>query len=165
MAEEQLFRTAISGFNKDDVIAYIDGINRAATENQEWFDRQSKAMAETIKKLTKENTALKDAAQPGTANAELEEKLMKANAVIEELNARIISLGNNDNSEALEALRQEKETVSNNLRQACQRIYDEQKKNEQLTATVEELKNKLEKGEDVSLIGELNAKILSLIHI
>lgn len=162
MAEEQLFRTAISGFNKDDVIAYIDGINRAATENQEWFDRQSKAMAETIKKLTKENTALKDAAQPGTADAELEEKLIKANAVIEELNARIISLGKNDNSEAIEALRQEKETVSNNLRQACQRIYDEQKKNEQLTAAVEELKNKLEKGEDVSLIGELNAKISSL---
>ena len=161
MAEEQLFRTAISGFNKDDVIAYIDGINRAATENQEWFDRQSKAMAETIKKLTKENTELRDAAE-NTADPELEEKLMKANAVIEELNARILAQGENDNSEALEALRQEKETIANNLRQACQRIYDEQKKNEQLTAEIEELKHKLENSGDPAVVAELKAKVASL---
>ncbi len=66
MAEEQLFRSAIGGFNKEDVIEYIDGINRAAAENQDWFDRQSKAMAETIKRLTQENNSLKSAAT-GTA--------------------------------------------------------------------------------------------------
>ena len=58
MADEQsIFRTAISGYNKDDVNAYIEGINRAAAENQDWFDRQTKAMADTIKRLTKENNA------------------------------------------------------------------------------------------------------------
>ena len=67
MAEEQLFRSAIGGFNKEDVIEYIDGINRAAAENQDWFDRQSKAMAETIKRLTQENNSLKSAA---TSNAQ-----------------------------------------------------------------------------------------------
>lgn len=57
-----MFRSAIGGFNKEDVIEYIDGINRAAAENQDWFDRQSKAMAETIKRLTQENNSLKSAA-------------------------------------------------------------------------------------------------------
>ena len=59
MADEPLFRTAISGFNKDDVNVYIEGLNRAAAENQDWFDRQSKAMADTIKRLTRENNRLK----------------------------------------------------------------------------------------------------------
>ena len=76
MADEQsLFRTAISGFNKDDVIAYIEGINRAAAENQDWFDRQTKAMADTIKRLTKENNALKAAGADPAAFDQLREQL------------------------------------------------------------------------------------------
>lgn len=89
MAVEQLFRTAISGFHKDDVIAYIEGINRAAAENQDWFDRQTKAMADTIKRLTKENQALKAAgADPAVLEqlrAELTEKTQECESVREEL--------------------------------------------------------------------------------
>ena len=90
MADEQsLFRTAISGFNKDDVIAYIEGINRAAAENQDWFDRQTKAMADTIKRLTKENNALKAAgADPAVLDQlreQLEAKTQECEAVRQEL--------------------------------------------------------------------------------
>lgn len=90
MADEQsLFRTAISGFNKDDVIAYIEGINRAAAENQDWFDRQTKAMADTIKRLTKENNALKAAGADPAAfdqlREQLEAKTQECEAVRQEL--------------------------------------------------------------------------------
>ncbi len=89
MADEQMFRTAISGFHKDDVIAYIEGINRAAAENQDWFDRQTKAMADTIKRLTKENNALKAAgADPAALDqlrAQLAEKSQECDLVKEEL--------------------------------------------------------------------------------
>ena len=92
MADEQsLFRTAISGFNKDDVLAYIEGINRAATENQDWFDRQTKAMADTIKRLTKENNALKaEGADPALVEqlrAQLEQKEQECEALRQQLAA------------------------------------------------------------------------------
>ncbi len=166
MAEEQLFRTALSGFNKDDVIAYIDGINRAATENQEWFDRQSKAMAETIKKLTKENTALKDAAQGSAFDSDLEQKLINANEIIEELNSRILELEQNnapaEDNEALAQLRQEKDSVALKLRQACQRIYDEQKKNEVLANAVDDLKKQLEGAQSSGEANELKDQVALL---
>ncbi len=159
MADEQLFRTAFNGFNKDDVISYIDGINRTAAENQEWFDKQSKAMAETIKKLNKENSRLKE----GTSNpddiielaeandriAQLEEELSKKNAEIEELN-KVLSEKENESSvpEDYDALVEEKETLVTNLRQACQRIYDEQQKNEELTTKLTVLADKIKEKED-----------------
>ncbi|MBO5784135.1 MAG: hypothetical protein J6R33_04110 [Clostridia bacterium] len=124
MAEEQLFRTAISGFNKDDVIAYIEGINRAAAENQDWFDRQTKAMADTIKRLTKENNALKAAgADPAVLEQlqqQLEEKTQECEAVRQELQAAkqkasIPGIGNEQLRTRIEEIIRERERMQQQI--------------------------------------------------
>lgn len=125
MADEQsLFRTAISGFNKDDVIAYIEGINRAAAENQDWFDRQTKAMADTIKRLTKENNALKAAgADPAALDLlreQLEEKTKECEAVKQELakaqeKAAIPGVGNEQLRTRIEEIIRERERMQQQI--------------------------------------------------
>lgn len=88
MADEQLFKTALNGFNKDDVISYIEGINRAAAENQDWFDRQSKAMSETIRRLTKENKELKSAGQDTEVIEKLQQELLSSRKECAQLKAQ-----------------------------------------------------------------------------
>lgn len=89
MADEPLFRTAISGFNKDDVNVYIEGLNRAAAENQDWFDRQSKAMADTIKRLTRENNRLKAEGGNPEAVEELQKQLAEKTEECEQLRRQL----------------------------------------------------------------------------
>lgn len=124
MAEEQLFRTAISGFNKDDVIAYIEGINRAAAENQDWFDRQTKAMADTIKRLTKENNALKAAGADPAAlkqlQQQLEEKTQECESVRQELlaakqKASVPGIGNEQLRTRIEEIIRERERMQQQI--------------------------------------------------
>jgi len=162
MAEEQLFRTALHGFNKDDVITYIDGINRTASENQEWFDKQSKAMAETIKRLNKENKELKEQtanAVSDTDNEEFEEQKAKFAEVIKQLgekltqkddelkkaNDRISQLetaGANTSTQMGVDFAAEKDTLVTNLKQACQRLYEEQQENNRLRNELDEANKK-----------------------
>ncbi len=157
MADEQLFRTAFNGFNKDDVISYIDGINRTAAENQEWFDKQSRAMAETIKRLNKENAQLKEGSfdvesaailkDAKARIAELENELSIKTAELEKakqlLSERPENTDAGESGEEYAILLKEKETLVANLRQACQRIYDEQQKNEELSAKITVLTEKI----------------------
>ena len=153
MADEQLFRTAFNGFNKDDVISYIDGINRTAAENQEWFDKQSRAMAETIKRLNRENAQLKegsfDAGSAAELNearariAELEDTLAQKDAELEKTQQLLSEAGASAVPGDYADLLKEKENLVTGLRQACQRIYDEQQKNEELTAKITALTEKL----------------------
>lgn len=178
MAEEQLFRTALHGFNKDDVITYIDGINRTASENQEWFDKQSKAMAETIKRLNKENKELKEQSANAEAAAldteEYEEQRAKFAEVIKQLSEKLTAKDNelkkaNEKISQLEAAganassqlgvdyAAEKDTLVTNLKQACQRLYEEQQENNRLRSKLEEA-NK----ENISLtvqVDQLTAQI------
>ncbi len=124
MADEQLFRTAISGFNKEDVIAYIDGINRAAAENQDWFDRQTKAMADTIKRLTKENNALKAAgADPAALDelrTQLEEKSQECESVKQQLakaqeKAAVPGIGNEQLRTRIEEIIRDRERMQQQI--------------------------------------------------
>lgn len=173
MAEEQLFRTSLHGFNKDDVISYIDGLNRTAAENQEWFEKQSKAMADTIKRLNKENSELKESAGDGSAAQKLKEattqiaqlraRLSKREAELKAAAERISELEQlqaqaqpevqseaadevqkaESNNAEYEAVVKKNETLTASLRQACQRIYDEQQKNANLTQKLGILANKI----------------------
>lgn len=81
MPENMIFRTALHGYNREDVVAYIDKLNR---EHQEALLRLQERSDQLKAELTAANEALVNAAD----HAEAEQELAEAKAQIEELRTR-----------------------------------------------------------------------------
>ena len=98
MSDIQLFRTSFRGFNREDVVAYIEHINNRHSAQVAQLNTQLKTAREELAQFT---------AAPGL-NSDLQEQLDAANARIAQLEAQLAAAptntGTNTNDE-LEAYR------------------------------------------------------------
>jgi len=138
MSEQQGFRTGFRGFAKEDVLAYIDSMRAAFSEEREQYAEEVAALRAQLEEVTSKLTYLEeteareaqlraelqaaaDTAQSlAAANAELQNKLVAAEAQIAAHRETAETLS--QSTEEMRALRERENALNTQLAEAHQAI-------------------------------------------
>lgn len=130
MAEEHHFRTAFNGFHKEDVVRYIEFLNKKNSTQVNQLKEEIQALKEELEGLREGASTLPEAAEDGEAqeqiaaltaqNQALEEKLAALTQELEQEKAKAADQG----SRELEAYRRA-ERMERAAKQRSQQIYQQ----------------------------------------